>query len=260
MINLRKDVKEGISMGKGSQEDTNVDILYRDANCMTWIKRVSPSKHFTTYNKQLYFGQETGLWIKISKYPAGTMTPLHWHNCGHSMYVISGKLKTHRGIYGPGTFVWFPEGNVSEHGATEDDDLVVMYIADKPFDITYVDDPQSRQDDMIVADPDRLPWIKRVSPSKGFTTYNKELYMDKETNLWIKLSKYPAGTVTPLHEHNCGHSMYVISGKLKTHEGVYGPGAFVWFPEGNVSEHGATEDDDLIVMYIADKPFDITYL
>jgi quercetin dioxygenase-like cupin family protein len=53
--------------------------------------------------------------------------------------------------------------------------------------------------------------------------------------------------------------MYVLEGVLQTHEGTYGPGSFVWFPEGPVMEHGATADGDVTVVFITNKRFEIHY-
>jgi hypothetical protein len=39
------------------------------------------------------------------------------------------------GTFGPGSFVWFPEGMLVEHGATEDCDVTTLFITNKPFDI-----------------------------------------------------------------------------------------------------------------------------
>ena len=47
-------------------------------------------------------------------------------------------LVTHKGKFGPGNFVWFPEGEVMEHGASADGDVVVVFITNKPFRIDYV--------------------------------------------------------------------------------------------------------------------------
>lgn len=41
------------------------------------------------------------------------------------------------GTFGPGNFVWFPEGMLMEHGANEDGDLTTLFITNKPFDISY---------------------------------------------------------------------------------------------------------------------------
>ena len=53
--------------------------------------------------------------------------------------------------------------------------------------------------------------------------------------------------------------MYVLEGTLVTHDGQYGPGHFVWFPEGSVMEHGATAEQDVTVLFITNKPFEIHY-
>ena len=51
--------------------------------------------------------------------------------------MLDGTLRTHAGTFGPGSFVWFPEGMLMEHGATDDGDMVALFITNKPFDIRY---------------------------------------------------------------------------------------------------------------------------
>lgn len=36
-----------------------------------------------------------------------------------------------------GSFVWFPEGMLMEHGATDDGPVTTLFITNKPFDIRY---------------------------------------------------------------------------------------------------------------------------
>ena len=55
------------------------------------------------------------------------------------MYVLEGTLVTHHGSYGPGHFVWFPEGEVMEHGASPAGDATVVFITNKSFRIDYVE-------------------------------------------------------------------------------------------------------------------------
>jgi hypothetical protein len=52
--------------------------------------------------------------------------------------VLEGKLVTHKGTFGPGTFVWFPEGEVMEHGAGPAEDVTVLFITNKAFRIDYL--------------------------------------------------------------------------------------------------------------------------
>ena len=63
----------------------------------------------------------------------------HTHPCGHGMFVLGGSLVTNRGTFGPGSFVWYPEGKTMEHGASAEEDVVVLFITNKAFRIDYVE-------------------------------------------------------------------------------------------------------------------------
>ena len=43
------------------------------------------------------------------------------------MFVLQGELMTHRGTFGPGTFVWFPPHEEMWHGAGHGGDVVVLF-------------------------------------------------------------------------------------------------------------------------------------
>ena len=73
--------------------------------------------------------------VTLLRYPAGLINPHHTHPCGHGMYVLEGKLVTHRGVFGPGTFVWFPEGDAMQHGASAEGDMTALFITNKPFSV-----------------------------------------------------------------------------------------------------------------------------
>ena len=87
----------------------------------------------------------------------------------------------------------------------------------------------------------------------------KAFISDPDTGMSVQMIKYEAGFTNPWHRHNCAHGIYVLEGTLKTHAGIFGPGNFVWFPEGMLMEHGATEDGDVTTLFITNKPFDIRY-
>jgi hypothetical protein len=53
--------------------------------------------------------------------------------------------------------------------------------------------------------------------------------------------------------------MFVLEGTLVIHDGSFGPGSFVWFPEGMMMQHGATQTDDVTVPFITNKKFEIHY-
>ena len=104
------------------------------------------------------------------------------------------------------------------------------------------------------------PWQERFNERIGCALYRKDLYTDPQTGAEIRLVRYPAGIINPTHTHPCGHGMYVLEGTLVTHKGSYGPGTFVWFPEGDVMEHGASPAGDVTVLFITNKSFRIDYV
>jgi quercetin dioxygenase-like cupin family protein len=112
---------------------------------------------------------------------------------------------------------------------------------------------------VISIDSNALPWEERPNEKIGRSLYRKNLIVDPDTGMEVRLVRYPAGAVNPAHTHPCAHGMYVLEGTLVTHEGEYGPGSFVWFPEGSVMEHGATAQADVTVLFITNKSFEIHY-
>ena len=113
---------------------------------------------------------------------------------------------------------------------------------------------------MTVVDASSLPWEERFNERIGRSLFRKNLFTDPETGMEIRLVRYPAGIINPLHTHPCAHGMYVLEGTLVTHAGSYGPGSFVWFPAGEAMEHGASTAADVVVVFITNKPFRIDYL
>ena len=113
---------------------------------------------------------------------------------------------------------------------------------------------------LFAVDTRALPWEERFNEHLGKTLYRKNLITDPDTGMEIRIVKYPAGVINKLHTHPCAHGMYVIEGRLVTHAGEYGPGSFVWFPEGQRMEHGATASEDVVVLFITNKPFEIHYV
>ena len=111
--------------------------------------------------------------------------------------------------------------------------------------------------EIIAIDTSSLPWEERFNEKVGRALYRKNLIEDPDTG--IRLVRYPAGVINPLHTHHCAHGMYVLEGTLVTNVGSYGPGSFVWFPEGVDMEHGAAAGADVTVVFITNKPFDIHY-
>lgn len=113
---------------------------------------------------------------------------------------------------------------------------------------------------VVVVKPSEMEWTESLMAQIGRPFHVKGLFNEPETGMSVTLLRYPAGLINPHHSHPCGHGMYVIEGKLVTHQGEFGPGTFVWFPEGEEMEHGASPDGDMTALFITNKPFRIDYI
>jgi len=80
-------------------------------------------------------------------------------------------------------------------------------------------------------DAPNMPWEKTKFPGIAI----KVLYSD-DSGITTALFKLDPGAVVPLHEHTALEQTYVIEGTIEDHEGVCGPGQFVWRPGGNRHE------------------------
>jgi quercetin dioxygenase-like cupin family protein len=109
-------------------------------------------------------------------------------------------------------------------------------------------------------DTTSMPWSERFNEKLGRALFRKDLYLDPASGMEIRMVRYPAGVINPSHTHPCGPGMYVLEGTLVTHRGSYPPGTFVWFPEGDVMEHGASAAGDVTVLFITNKSFRIDYV
>ena len=73
-----------------------------DAGAMPWEERFREQIGRPFYVKELFTDAETEVAVALVRYPAGLINPNHTHPCGHGMYVLEGRLVTHKGVFGPG--------------------------------------------------------------------------------------------------------------------------------------------------------------
>lgn len=123
-----------------SELKTPVQLTVVDTNTVPW--EIFPVEYIKAELEHvpLVDDPDTGMMILKMVYRAGFTNPWHSHPCAHGVYVLEGTLHTHQGQYPAGSFVWFPEGGVMEHGATQDADCTFLFITNKPFDIHFVGD------------------------------------------------------------------------------------------------------------------------
>ena len=92
-------------------------------------------------------------------------------------------------------------------------------------------------DTLQVFDSNAMPWEERFIPELGKALFAKRFLEDPDTGVTVRLVRYPAGFTNSWHTHPCAHGIYVLEGTLVTHQGSFGPGNFVWFPQRH--DHGA---------------------
>ena len=114
-------------------------------------------------------------------------------------------------------------------------------------------------DEVIKIDANAMPWEEEFNKAAGKSLFFKLLIKDPDTGMQISVTKYPAGFINPRHDHPCAHGMYVLEGILHTSEGDFGPGSFLWFPEGKIMWHGGTAEKEVQILFITNKAFAINY-
>ena len=127
-----------------SEEAKNSDLQSFDSNDMPWEESYVEQLKMSIPVKEFIEDPETGVSVRKIRYAAGFTNPWHTHPCAHGIYVLDGLLKTHAGTFGPGSFIWFPEGMLMEHGATPDNDVTILFITNKEFDIHYAFEDDER--------------------------------------------------------------------------------------------------------------------
>ena len=118
---------------------------------------------------------------------------------------------------------------------------------------------EDKKPDCVTANTNEMPWTYIPIPELNHELPVKLLLDDPDTGMSVQKMKYTSGFTNPWHTHTCAHGMYVLDGILNTHKGRFGPGEFVWFPEGERMFHGATQENDVTFLFITNKPFDIHF-
>ena len=94
-----------------------------------------------------------------------------------------------------------------------------------------------------------MPWIE----TKPGQAWSKVLWVGAESGRWAVLLKWKQGYVAAPHKHLSAAFAFILSGKLAVRDTVYGPGDFVYEPNGMV--HGATTAlEDTEYLFICDGP------
>lgn len=102
----------------------------------------------------------------------------------------------------------------------------------------------------------KVEWKPMELPGVPKGLQQRLLHDNKSKQLISALVKFPKGFREPRHYHTtCGHSMYILKGRLKSPEGELTPGMFIYAaPNERHGPFTATEETEFL--FYTDGPFD----
>ncbi|MEZ5404492.1 MAG: hypothetical protein R2729_32740 [Bryobacteraceae bacterium] len=104
------------------------------ANRIAWRPITPPGAPAGLMQRLLHDNEDNGLTSAIVKFPKGYIEPRHYHTkCGHSIYVLKGRIKAPGAVWTPGNFHY---AAVNErHGPLEAlEESEILFYTDGPFD------------------------------------------------------------------------------------------------------------------------------
>src|SRR5262249_2314744 len=113
--------RAGAGKGPPLTRNAHVDkqkLIAIDTAALPWEERFNEKLGRALFRKNLITDPDTGMEVRMVRYPAGVINVRHTHPCAHGMYVLEGTLVTHAGSYGPGGFGWVPGGAGIGDGAS----------------------------------------------------------------------------------------------------------------------------------------------
>jgi quercetin dioxygenase-like cupin family protein len=108
----------------------------------------------------------------------------------------------------------------------------------------------------FIVESAKLPWTAVELPGVPKGLVQRVLHDNQQNKLVSAIVRFPKGFVEPRHYHTtCGHSIYILRGKLKSPEGVLSAGTFIY---SAVNEpHGPfTAVEETEILFYTDGPFD----
>ena len=72
-----------------------------DTASLPWEERFNEKLGRALYRKNLITDPDTGMEVRLVRYPAGVINIRHTHPCGHGMYVLEGRWSPTPGATAP---------------------------------------------------------------------------------------------------------------------------------------------------------------
>lgn len=108
----------------------------------------------------------------------------------------------------------------------------------------------------FVVESGKVRWVALSLPGVPAGLQQQLFHENKETKLLSAKVRFPKGFREPRHYHTtCGHSMYILKGRLKSPERVLTAGMFIYAAPNE--RHGPFEaEEDTEFLFYTDGPFD----
>jgi quercetin dioxygenase-like cupin family protein len=108
----------------------------------------------------------------------------------------------------------------------------------------------------VDAQVSKLQWTPGSPPGVPPGIEQKLLHANPDNKLQSALVRFPKGFTEPRHYHKtCGHSIYILKGRIRSPNGLMTPGSFSY---AAVNEpHGPfTAEQETEFLFYTDGPFD----
>jgi anti-sigma factor ChrR (cupin superfamily) len=187
-----------------------------NTNQMDWT--ASPSPGVWRKRLELVGDAEKGMVTSIVRFDPGAGFTLHDHPTGEEVLVLDGTFADEHDTYPTGTWTLLPD-NTPHAPKTAEGCTLFVKLCQYPGEGL----PSLRKDV-----PFGEKWPETMP---GREQFDLRVYPGNPEEIYI--SRLAPGTQTPHHVHRGGEEVYVISGELRDHEGRYGAGSWMRFPDGS---------------------------
>ena len=108
----------------------------------------------------------------------------------------------------------------------------------------------------LTVNANKIAWTAVHLPGVPDGLLQRVLHDNKQNQLSSAIVKFPKGFREPRHYHTkCGHSIYILKGRLRAPEGVLTPGMFTY--AAVTERHGPfTAEEETEFLFYTDGPFD----
>ena len=113
------------------QEKRSVQVMVRDVQ---WTPVSLPGVPAGIQQKLLHNNTASKVQSALVRFPKGFREPRHYHTtCGHSIYILKGRIRTPEGVLTPGT-VTYAAVNERHGPFVAEEETEFLFYTDGPFD------------------------------------------------------------------------------------------------------------------------------